>query len=67
MCVHLCVLPAPAATGKAALPACSAAGGWGVMPRVKGRGYNLTTGTTDKSPMDHYLRNREKQKEAERG
>lgn len=56
--VRACVLPAPTVTGEAAPPVCCAAVGWGAMPQVTGRGCNLTTGMTDRSPMGHYLRNR---------
>ncbi len=59
MCVF--VLPAPAATGEAALPACCAAKGWGVMPQATGRGCNLTTGMTDRFLKGHYLRNRDRE------
>lgn len=56
--VHACVfiLPALAATGGAARPACCAAGGWGATPQVTGRGCNLTTGTTGRSQTGRYLR-----------
>lgn len=63
----MCVLPAPAATGEAALPACCAAGGWGAMPQVTGRGCNLTTDMTNRSLTGRYLRNGKRESETEGG
>lgn len=63
----MCVLPAPAATGEAALPACCAAGGWGAMPQVTGRGCNLTTDMTNRSLTGRYLRDGKRESETEGG
>lgn len=49
-------LPAPAATGEAALPACCAAGDLDVMPQVTGKGCNLITGRTGRCLRGHYLK-----------